>query len=243
MAKLTSILNERFLKREKTKTTALAEKAKEGSLTSFSGIFGSTKLTERETLELSELLKKYAVNESDISSDLQHLISLTSEVRAINNQAAILHGERIKKAQEILKRYRDGAFTSWLISTYGNRQTPYNFLQYYEFFAQMPQNLHSQIETMPRQAIYTLASRDGTPAKKEAIIRNYKGETKQELLSMIRTSFPLSEDDKRREDVAENLLAALGRINQTFEKLTVNLTSSQKKRMLHLLHELERKAS
>lgn len=242
MAKLSSLLNDRFLKREKTKTTALAERASSGSLTSFAGIFGTAKLTEKEQESLSELLKKYAQEgKNDIEQDLERLVALTSEVRAINNQAAQLHGERIKKAQEILKRYRDGAFTSWLISTYGNRQTPYNFLQYYEFFLQMPQILHPQIETMPRQAIYTLASREGSPEKKEEIVRNYKGQTKQELLHLIRSSFPLDEKDKRREDVGENLITALKRIKHLCESNKVKLTTAQKKVFIELLHELEEK--
>lgn len=242
MAKLSSILNDRFLKRDKTKTTALAEKAKEGSLTSFSGIFGLSKLSEKERDSIEELLKKYAPDErADITQDLSSLLSLTSEVRAINNQAAILHGERIKKAQEILKRYRDGAFTSWLISTYGNRQTPYNFLQYYEFHLCMPQTLHTQIETMPRQAIYTLASREGNLDKKEEIVRNYKGETKNELLTLIRTSFPLDDKDGRREDVGENLISALRRLENSFGKSNISLSSAQKKSLGTLLKSIEEK--
>ena len=101
-----------------------------------------------------------------LSNDLNHLISLTSEVKAINNQAALLHGERIKKAHQILTRYRDGAFTAWLMAAYGNRQTPYNLMQYYEFCEAMPKQLASKIELMPRQAIYVFASREGEPRKK-----------------------------------------------------------------------------
>ena len=98
------------------------------------------------------------------------MISLTCEVKAINNQAAILHGERIKKAHQILTPYKDGAFTAWLISTYGNRQTPYNLMQYYEFCEAMPKNLREQIEWMPRQAVYVLATRTGEWKIKQEIV-------------------------------------------------------------------------
>ena len=49
-----------------------------------------------------------------------------------------------KERKTILKNYRDGAFSAWLIATYGNRQTPYNFLQYYELYITLPEHLHLQ---------------------------------------------------------------------------------------------------
>jgi len=242
MAKLSSILNQRFLKKEKPKMSALGEQSSEGNLTSFAGIFGLARLGEKEKEELSELLKKYALDEAtDTTQDFHSLLAITSEVKAINNQAAILHGERIKKAQEILKRYRDGAFSAWLVTTYGNRQTPYNFLQYYEFYSVMPKTLHPQIESMPRQAIYTLASREGALEKKEEIVRNYSGETKQQLITLIRSAFPLDEKDRRRENGGDNTISALQRIISTFEHSTIRLSGKQKKilsQQLNLLKSL-----
>lgn len=237
MAKFASLLNQRFLKKEKPKMTALAEQSAEGKLTSFAGIFGMGRLGEKEQEELTQLLKKYAFEENfDIHPDLDTLIAITSEVKAINNQAAILHGERIKKAQEVLKKYRDGAFTAWLLNTYGNRQTPYNFLQYYEFYSQMPKTLHPQIESMPRQAVYTLASRDASLDKKEEIVRNYNGETKQQLMVLIRSVFPLDEKDRRRENVGDSTLSHLQRMISQFEHNTVSLTLKQKRLLSqHLL--------
>ena len=90
--------------------------------------------------------------------DLEFLTTITSEVKAINNQAIILHGERIKQCtRTFLTKYRDGAFSAWLISTYGNRQTPYNFLQYYEFYQSLNLELQKRMDDMPRQVVlYTL---------------------------------------------------------------------------------------
>jgi hypothetical protein len=239
MSKLTSILQERFLKKDKTKINDLAEKSVQGALTSFSGIFGMSKLEESEKEKLSEILKKYRPEEkSDITLDLNNLIALSSEVKAINNQAAILHGERIKKAQEILKKYRDGAFTAWLLATYGNRQTPYNFLQYYEFYSTMPKTLHAKIETMPRQAIYTLASRNAPLEQKEEVIKNYQGETKDELLAQIRSLFPLSEKDGRKENVTVSAIASLERLLMAFQSGPIPITSSQKDKLQALLEEI-----
>ena len=123
--------------------------------------------TKKKKQTIESILKSFRLNESyDFDDDLKALMAITSEVKAITNQAVILHGERIKRAQEILKKYRDGAFTAWLFATYGNRQTPYNFLQYYEFYTVMPQALHPKLDQMPRQAVYSLASRAGALREK-----------------------------------------------------------------------------
>lgn len=240
MAKLSTILQERFRTKEKPKMGELATKTSEGQLTVFSGLFGNRSLGEKEKEALTELLQKYSLDPTqDLSSDLSYLLAITSEVKAINNQAAILHGERIKRAQEILKKYRDGAFTAWLVAAYGNRQTPYNFLQYYEFYHQIPSNLRSQIDLMPRQAIYTLASREGLFEHKEEIVRNYKGESKQEVITLIRTVFPLNENDKRREDIAEGSIKQLQRIATALSHVDVALSATQKRTLLKLLETIK----
>jgi hypothetical protein len=241
MAKIASLLHQRFLKKEKTKMTELAEKSSEGQLSSFSGIFGNGQLDEAEKQKIVSLLKRYSYEESSsIEEDLGHLIAITSEVKSITNQAAILHGERLKKAQEILKKYRDGAFSAWLVSTYGNRQTPYNLMQYYDFYLKMPKSLHPQIELMPRQAIYTLASRDGDMQKKEEIVRNYKGETKDHLISLIRSLFPLKDRDKRRENSFLALAQGMDRLKIILEKKP-KLTEQEQRKLfgqLNALHNL-----
>jgi hypothetical protein len=240
MSKLSSILQNRFQKKEKPKMGELGSKTSQGELTPFSGLFGTPKSGEKEEKELSEILMKYASDVTlDFSKDLHSLLSLTAEVKAINNQAALLHGERIKKAQEILKNYREGAFTAWLNCTYGNRQTPYNFLQYYEFYLKMPKALHPQIEAMPRQAIYTLASREGDLAKKEDIVRNYKGESKLQMISLIRAFFPLDAKDRRRENIAVNCIKQLERLQELFTRQSVKFSSKEKLYLLEMLKVLK----
>lgn len=241
MAKVNSLLSQRFKRATEklSKMTALAELTTSGSLSSFSGIFRVTPLSSHEEETLRTLLDIHSTEKNNIKEDLKRLSTITTEVKAINNQAAILHGERIKKAQEILKKYKDGAFTSWLIATYGNRQTPYNFLQYYELYTALPQVFHSKLEEMPRQAVYALASRSGSSEKKLQIIKEYKGEPKQELLALIRETFPLAKEDKRAQDLAELAISSFARLQALLSHRDFCPTHEQKTKLEELLNSLQ----
>lgn len=240
MGKMNVLLNERLKKNDSTsKMAAMAKQSANGNLTSFSGVFSITELSLNEKAVIETILKEYAKdNETNFSHDLSNLLTITSEVKAINNQAALLHGERIKKAHTILTSYRDGAFTAWLLAAYGNRQTPYNLMQYYEFYEAMPKLLRPQIELMPRQAIYTLASRKGPLEKKQNIVENYKGETKAELLSLIRSTFPLDMDDDRRQNIGEMATLTLKRFFRDLKRQPLCLSTSQKNAITTMLQEI-----
>lgn len=242
MAKFNDLLHLRFRQKEakEPKITALVERANNGDLSSFSGVFRVSPLNEKEKETIVSILEEHRQSEFyDIQPDLLSLSTLTSEVKAISNQAIILHGERIKKAQELLKKYRDGAFTAWLYATYGNRQTPYNFLQYYEFYLEMPAAIHPIIDQMPRQAIYTLASRQGAQEKKEEIVRAYKGEAKQDLLKVIRHLFPLAEDDKRSPNFSLHALQFLKKAKENLKNRSCKPSLEEKKSMERLIEELQ----
>ena len=240
MSKMNSLLTQRLkMATEKfSKMTGLVERSSAGELSSFSGIFRVAPLTEKEKETLISLLTQYKADEQEISDDLFQLSALTAEVKAINNQAVILHGERIKKAQEILKNYQDGAFSAWLMATYGNRQTPYNFLQYFELHTSLPTTLHNKLDEMPRQAVYSLASRNGSQEEKERIIDTYSGQPKQELLKLIRETFPLSEKDRRAQDLGEVALSQLGRLRNQLSTSAFAPSSRQKTQLLQLMKEL-----
>ncbi len=241
MSKFNDLLNLRFRQKEtqNTKMTALVEKANNGDLSSFSGVFRVSELNPSEISAIETILKNFRHSDFyEVDGDLKALTTISSEVKAITNQAVILHGERIKRAQEILKKYRDGAFTAWLYTTYGNRQTPYNFLQYYEFYTAMPALLHTKIDQMPRQAIYSLASRSGELARKEEIVRNYAGQTKQELLSLIRTEFPLEETDKRLPNFAAHAIVFLRKAREMLKKPICVPSAAEKKTLQNLTTEL-----
>ncbi|MFS8564290.1 MAG: pGP6-D family virulence protein [Rhabdochlamydiaceae bacterium] len=198
MSKLNSLLSKRLeTSKNISKMKELAERSSQGNLSSFSGIFRMTPLSPAEKEKIETILSSHKKETQEIAQDLALLLDITSEVKAINNQAAILHGERIKKAQTILKNYQDGAFSAWLVATYGNRQTPYNFLQYYELYQQLPQTLYQNLDAMPRQAVYTLASRSAPLEQKKAVIQEYRGQPKHEILDLIRKTFPLAQKDQR----------------------------------------------
>ncbi|MFA5250633.1 MAG: CT583 family protein [Parachlamydiales bacterium] len=241
MGRFESLLNFRLKPKteQQAKITALAELSQKGELSSFSGLFHSSPLSESEKENLSNLLKEFQSSEEyDVSHDLKALLAITSEVKAITNQAVMLHGERIKKAQTLLKTYKEGAFSAWLISTYGNRQTPYNFLQYYEFYSSMPSDLHPILDEMPRQAIYTLASRAGENERKQLIVKEYKGETKQEVLQRIRQEFPLDRDDKRLPNLANQSIQSLKRLKDLVAHDLFDPTEQQHALIVDLLKEI-----
>lgn len=241
MVKVNSLLAQRLkMATEKfSKMANLVERSSRGNLSSFSGVFRVAELSEKEKEALLSILSEYKNDSQEIGDDLFQLSALTSEVKAINNQAVILHGERIKKAQDILKNYRDGAFSAWLIAAYGNRQTPYNFLQYYELYTAIPEKLHPKLDEMPRQAVYSLASRDGDQEQKQLIIQNYNGEPKQELLKLIRDTFPLSESDRRAQDLSDAAIANLRRLHFQISTRTFSPTPKQKSQLLQQLNELK----
>lgn len=241
MVKVNSLLSER-LKRatdKLSKMTTLVERSSSGNLSSFSGVFQVAPLNEKEQESLASLLDQYKSEAQEIKEDLSQLSTLTAEVKAINNQAIILHGERIKKAQNILKNYLDGAFSAWLMAIYGNRQTPYNFLQYYELHTALPGDLHHKLGEMPRQAVYSLASREGNQDQKERIIKNYNGEPKQELLKLIRETFPLADNDRRAQDIAELAIKELRRLFSHLASSSFTPSPKQKCQLQQILKELK----
>lgn len=219
--------------------TNLVELSSSGNLSSFAGVFRITTLNETENQTLKDILNQYKNENQEVVQDLEYLSSLTAEVKAINSQAIILHGERIQKAQQILTSYQEGAFSAWLICTYGNRQTPYNFLQYYELYRAIPVSLQTQLDLIPRQAAYSLASRQGPLAQKQHIIKTYQGQSKQELLELIRITFPLSIKDKRAQDVANITLLGLKKILGQIKKSNFCPTTKQKQQLFGLLKELK----
>lgn len=217
---------------------SLVEMSSHGNLSSFTGVFRVGSLSPAEKEALSALLCEYKNETQEIEEDLLRLADITAEVKAINAQAILLHGERIERAQSLLKSYRDGAFTAWLIATYGNRQTPYNFWQYYKLFMALPVELQGKLEEMPRQAIYTLASRSASLEQKQEIVAQYQGEPKEQLLKLIRTTFPLAESDKRGRNEAEAVLSLMKRLSQTVCASSFRPTKTQKEKLLHLLKEV-----
>ena len=73
-----ALLGER-LKGNSSKMDKLANRSKEGNLSSFSGVFKLSEVTEEEKNAIREILLSHTDENQDISSDLSKLITLTSE--------------------------------------------------------------------------------------------------------------------------------------------------------------------
>lgn len=162
------------------------------------------------TIDLSEVEKQTiqkilvddyqpgTISENLVLEHIERLSNITKQIKSISAQSVLLHGERIKQAQELLSNYREGAFTKWLMSTYGNRQTPYSMLRYYEFYQSAPKETQSMIESAPKKAVYLLASREGDKSKKLELIQKHGTSKQSDLLLLIQSTFPIDETDKRK---------------------------------------------
>lgn len=239
MGNVNSLIASRLKAQEPSqKMEQMSKKSASGGLTTFNGLFQVLELSENEKNALSEILKNYSSPSSSTVEDLKALTAITSEVKAINHQAALLHGERIKKAHALLSNYKEGAFTAWLMTAYGNRQTPYNLMQYYDFYHALPSGVRGKAEEMPRQALYTLASRSGDMQQKIEFVTCYRGETKAELLLKIRDLFPLAVEDKRRENRGDLAIRSLEKVHSLLLRKQMRFTKKQKETLKELLFDI-----
>lgn len=99
---------------------------------------------------------------------------------------------------------------------------------YYELIELLPIELKSKAETLPRQVMYTLASRQAPLEKKKSIISSYNGETKQEMLERIRLALPLPSKDKRAVKSAETVLANLERLIAYYNRHEATIDREEK---------------
>ncbi len=114
-----------------------------------------------------------------------------------------------------------------------------NFLQYYEFYSLLPQTLHPKLDQMPRQAVYSLASRNGPLDRKETIVKNYTGQAKEELLRLIRVEFPLPEDDKRLPHFSTNAISFLKRARDMLKNVHCHPSEEEKRQIQNLINQLQ----
>ncbi len=199
MAGEPSRLQKRFQGERSTKIRDLAERSASGSMSGFQGIFQVARVDEEQVRALSECLAPFRPKrDPSMQREIEQLTQLLLEVQAISHQALLLHGERIKRAQELLREYREGAFTAWLLRAYGNRQTPYNLLQYFEFFQSLPEGYRAGVEKLPRQIVYQLASRQNPLPQKLALLDLLAKHPKRDYLPLLRRELPLPERDRRR---------------------------------------------
>lgn len=192
-----------FTRKEKKKTDKFKESFENPNIirNPIEVFFGSHKLSEEEEEKVKSLIgSRYNVDGVDrkkIDEDILGLLELSSQIRSITKQSLVLHGERISKGQEILKGYKRGAFTAWLELTYGNRQTPYNFLYYYMLYKELPIKTRRIFQKIPYKAAYMLGSRGGSLDDKIHVIEKNHKKPQKEFLSLIEEAFPIAHTDKR----------------------------------------------
>ncbi len=189
---------------------------------SFTSIFDMKPLDNEEQTELEQLLHKGAQPENmaagQIANDISHLQQITAEIKAISKQGAVLVGERVYRAREILKPYRDGTFTQWLESTFGARKSGYNALSYYELYIALPDEVIREIfKKLQHRTAYILASRIGDIATKSEIISQYHDKSHSELLAVIQEKLPVPVKDKRKKKASYKKLVTDAR--KIIEKL------------------------
>lgn len=192
---------------------------KEELAPTFRTVFNILPLTEDESEQIHEMLTVSGLTREEVQTDHITLKDITTQIRAIEKQSTILHGERIHKAQTILKKYRDGTFSKWLYLTYGNRQTPYRMLQFYELFMDLAGPERELISAMPKRAAYALASRSGTLEKKAEIIKIHHNSAPDEIIQIVQETFPLKEGDRRKRRRRQSDEALLKEILPRISKL------------------------
>lgn len=180
----------------------------------FNAIFDTKPLDEKESQGLEKILAEHflpgKVSEEQAEKDLDNLKNITAEIKAISKQGLVLMGERIQKAREILKPYRDGAFTQWIDSTFGSRKTAYNMLSYYQLYFELPNYaLKERFKQLPQKAAYALASKDVDIEEKVRIIEDYHDSSADELMMLIQERFPADVVDRRRKEANKSLLDSI----------------------------------
>jgi Uncharacterised protein family (UPF0137) len=180
----------------------------------FNAIFDTKPLDEKESRGLEKLLVDNflpgRISEEQVTKDLENLKNITAEIKAIGRQGTILMGERIEKARDLLKPYRDGAFTQWIESAFGSKRTAYNMLSYYQLYSDLPNySLKERFKKLPQKIAYLLASKEADIDDKAKIIEDYYDSSSDELMLLIQERFPSDQGDGRRKAANKTLLDSL----------------------------------
>ena len=188
---------------------------------SFNAFIDARPLDPKEANEIDRLLHENFVpgqiDEGQPSKDAEELKTLSSEIKAIGRQGIVLVGERVHRAREILKNYKDGTFTKWLDATFDSKKTAYNRLNYFEFYRSLPPSLQEPFKRIPQKAAYILASREGSIEKKEEIIREYSDMEVKDLVPLIQEMLPAASNDKRSTKSSNDRL--IDSLREVFKKI------------------------
>jgi hypothetical protein len=173
----------------------------------------------------SDLIEKLILENCDVEEEAQEVTrqiqQITIEVRGILKEGALLLGERIYKAREILKRHNKNknSFTEWLKIAFSNsRSTAYNALSYYEFHSLLPSDhLKDLFRKCPHKAAYILSAREGGIAQKIDILRKHSHLKSEEIIDIIDEELPLPHSDQRKRQ--DNDLLLINKIRGCLHRL------------------------
>lgn len=200
---------------------------------SFQSIFNAKPLNKTESTNIENLLAENV--QSGISSEEQirhasELKRITSEIKAIGKQGIVLMGERVQRARDLLKPYKDGTFTKWLASTFGTRKTGYNMLSYYELYTALPhEDLRDRLKQLPQRTAYILASRGGTLNIKAEIISEHYNCSHDELVTIIQEKLPIaSKDGRTKKNSNERLISVIYDSIQKLQSEKKSLTETNR---------------
>jgi len=142
----------------------------------------------------------------------------------------VLMGERIHRAREVLKPYKNGTFTRWLSSTFGTRKTGYNTLSYFELYRDLPQErLKEQFKKIPLKAAYILASREGNIDAKANIIREYHSYDYNDLVALIQEKLPIPHSNKQaKKSLTSMLIDQMQKTAQNLGNIRKDLTEEDR---------------
>jgi chromosome partitioning protein len=121
---------------------------------------------------------------------LKEILELSKIIKSIKAQEVLIVGKAIKKAQTILANYNNGMFSEWLVEMFGNVQTPYNFLRFFELHTLLKERSQKEYLSIPRRAAYKLAKVEGSTEQKEEFISQGKNKNASSLEEEIDILFP-----------------------------------------------------
>lgn len=211
----------------------------------FSSVFDPRPLEGEDASSIESLLMTGfipdSISEKDFEKNIADLKEITAEIRAIGRQSVILMGERVYRAGELLKPYKDGTFTKWLEVAFGSRKTGYNALSYYNFFKELPdEDLKEKFKKMPQKSAYILASRKGADIETKAeIVREYHNLDHDEFVCLIQKKIPNDSKDKRSsKNPEEKLIASIRLAVDKLKGFREYLNQKEKKDLAEIANDI-----
>lgn len=209
---------------------------------SFNTIQEVQELSDGEYKDVCNIFR-VTVDSLDVESNKEHpqnmmeLVTVTKEIKAINRQNIVLLGERISKAQELL-RYSEKGFKQWLHLVFGSYSTGYNYLNYFDLHNSLTkEHLKNKLEEMPAKAAYILASKDAPIDQKIDIIETHYTEQAKNIIAHVRETLSLDEDKKSINPI-DKLLDSLEKTTGKLFKMKEALDDNQKQKILNIINDV-----